>query len=780
MRLSLQLITGKLITGTLGLLFMGMSLQAGEVSGWLNWRGPHQNGTSKETGLPGKIEVGGEKHLWTKELPGRSTAAIANGRMYIMAFERGKPHLREKLVCMNAETGKTLWEYEYNDFISDIIYDRYATSSPTIDPETGNIYVQGCNALLMCFSPDGELLWKHSLMEEYGMMTFPNGRSPSPQVDKDLVITHGIVANWGKLGPGRDRFFAFDKKTGELVWISTPGGGPQDSSFSTPVFQTHGNKRVFYCGTGDGRVVSVNARNGKPLWSIPFSEGGVNSSVLLHQGKRLVAIHSFQNIDTGTSGRMAGFDIIDRPSSPRDGAPPHDLRPKDVELWRQPISCFTSSPTTHGDVVYQVSIGGELFAINAKTGETYWRKKLGIEQQYSSPAFADGKLYVGILEDLAEEGDEGIPTAGSGQTGGFYVIKPSSDQRDYKVLSHLELDGRVFGSPVPYNGKVYIQTTQKLYCFGEQGDNPGLPEDQAEEPRWPETREAHALQVVPYDVALRPGEEMSFSARVVDKNGFVVRKIDDLSDAEWERHGKVNASFNDAGNLKAAPKKVPSAGTFTAKLGDLEGKLRVRVLPAYGYDIDFESFQLTEDHPVLDEKFAWPPTPWLGARLKFEVRELNDNKVLGKTIRIKLFQRAEVFMGHPDMKNYTMTADVMSEGNRRKMGEVGLLNQRYYIVLRGQSRLIEINCNPGKFKATERFRMKPNVWYQLKSRVDLQDDGSAVIRGKAWPRSEPEPEEWTIEATHRYGNTHGTPGLYGFSPQDMRVYVDNIKVEKSN
>ncbi len=43
------------------------------VTGWLYWRGPEQNGTSGETGLASKWEVGGVNHLWTYDIAGRGT-----------------------------------------------------------------------------------------------------------------------------------------------------------------------------------------------------------------------------------------------------------------------------------------------------------------------------------------------------------------------------------------------------------------------------------------------------------------------------------------------------------------------------------------------------------------------------------------------------------------------------------------------------------------------------------------------------------------------------------
>ena len=54
-------------------LLASVSLQAA-VRGWLNWRGPDQNGTSRETGLPDKVDA--KRALWTAEFPGQSSGAV--------------------------------------------------------------------------------------------------------------------------------------------------------------------------------------------------------------------------------------------------------------------------------------------------------------------------------------------------------------------------------------------------------------------------------------------------------------------------------------------------------------------------------------------------------------------------------------------------------------------------------------------------------------------------------------------------------------------------------
>jgi hypothetical protein len=81
--------------------------------------------------------------LWRADFPGASTPVIANGRLYIMGYLGEGADLQEGVACFDAETGQKLWQQLYNDFISDTIYLRYATASPAIDPETGNVFMQG-------------------------------------------------------------------------------------------------------------------------------------------------------------------------------------------------------------------------------------------------------------------------------------------------------------------------------------------------------------------------------------------------------------------------------------------------------------------------------------------------------------------------------------------------------------------------------------------------------------------------------------------------------------
>jgi outer membrane protein assembly factor BamB len=776
-----SLTTVRLALGALWVCLTGQvpETQAAPVRGWLSWRGPSQNGTSGERNLPDKISA--KEALWIADFPGQSTPVIANGRLFILGYLGEGPDLQEGVACFDAETGALLWQQLYSDFLSDTIYLRYSTSSPTVDPETGDVFMQGTQGILAAFSPDGKLLWKHSMMETFGRLTFPNSRTATPVVDGDLVITRGITANWGAQGPAADRFYAFDKKTGELVWASTPGDRPKDNSYSHPYLGWLDGKRVFYAATGDGSVVCVNARTGDPIWRVPLAKAGINATVVVHKQDKVIAIY-------GTPyepGQMVALKISHvAPTNPAAG--PVVLERSAVELWANDLSTSTSSPILVGDTVYVVAEKGDLCAVYANTGAIRWRLKIGIEQRNACPLYADGKLYVPMLDDPQGKtesfGDAGVK-------GAFYIIKPTDKAGE--ILTHLELDGRCFGSPVAYNGRVYLQTTRHLYCFGRKGNSPDLPPEPAPE-KWPVAGPARQLQVVPSEVLLKPGEKAAFRVRTLDANGFPVEEVKDLKSLQWTSYvpptAKVRASMKGAfdrdGQLVAAPEAGFSGGAFEASLGGLKGYIRGRTVPGFPMKQDFESFTLSETTTNSIEpptRFAYPPLPWIGARFKFEVRERDGNKCFVKTIDNKFFQRAFVFFGDGDMKNYTIQADVLSDGNRRKMSEVGIINQRYLIVLKGNEQKLEVNSNLERLRVPAaadppNYRWQPNTWYRLKARVDTQPDGSGVVRAKAWKREDAEPEPWAIEVPHQKAHLSGSPGLFGFAPQEMRVYIDNVVV----
>ena len=723
------------------------------VAGWLNWRGPDQNGTFHDrVSLPDELDLESSHHRWSYLVRGGGTPVIADGRLYAFGYYGETGFLEETLLCLDAESGEKLWEHRFSDFISDIIYNRYGIGAPAIDEETGNVYVKSTNGLVMGFTTDGDLLWEHSLMEEFGMLTFPNGRTGAPVIEDDLVIVHGITANWSANGPARNRFYAFDKISGELVWHSTPGLRPIDSSFSTPVFGNLGDQRVFYAGTGCGNVVCINARTGEPVWRFQLAVGGVNSSMLLYGKDRLIAIHGKENVDSTAKGRLVSLKI---PTEYPSGQLPLILGPE-AEVWRNDHHvAFTSSPILVGNRVYSTIATGALECVDADTGETLWSEKLGPDQLHASPAYADGKIFAPMLDGLV------------------HVLKPSDDGAE--VLSAEEMGAPCLGAPAFYRNRVYIFSKQALHCFGEERAT-------AQPNSTPRERENPGpiaqIQLVPAEFALAPGEKQAFSVYGLDAAGRRVREV--TEEAEFS-HGSPpggrpsQADATLSGNVLTAGAQL-SVGHIRASWRDHHSFSRGRIVVGYGYEENFDEFPL----PLKDKDgvaVAPPPPIWLGAGPKWHIMEKGQGQAIANRLEVVLWQRTMNFMGKPSLRDYTFSAEVMTDGTRRVMSTVGLVNQRYLITLAANRRILEVTSNHERLKESVPFPVKPNTWYHLKTRVDAHADGSGVVRAKAWEKGQEEPSDWTIEVQQEKVHRQGAPAVYAFSPQSLkRVFIDNLSL----
>ena len=735
---------------------------------WLFWRGPSGTGVSSQAGLPNDFS---NSLLWTHDIQGGGVPVIAGGKVYQFGYYGVEDDLKEALVCFDATTGDILWERLHSDFISDIVYNRYGVGAACVDPSSGNIYFQTSPGLLIGYDSDGNKLWERSLMEEFARLTFPNGRTGGPCVDGHLVIIHAITANWGKQGPARDRFYAFDKETGDLVWTSTPGITPKDSSFAPLIFEDLSDgRRVFYSGTGCGHVVCIDARTGQPLWRFQMSYGGVNAGVVIHKNS-IIAIHGKENIDSTVIGRMVAIKKPDQ--LPKIGEEILILGKED-EIWRNnKMESFTSTPVYNSGRVYTTIKRGELVCIDADTGEEHWVLKLAPDQIHASPTLADGKLYVPMFD------------------GKVFIVKDLGNQGE--VLSEIDLGSACLAAPAAAHGRVFVQSKKKLYCFGKDLPAPAFVTNRIEELKHFSqdalSSDAVSLQVVPSEFSLKAGETQKFEVYALDARGKRIERFNnegaESKKLTWEKwipptakvKSEVDASLNKQGILTAELNAELSAGAIRVTDGNLFGITRGRVLPELPYSEDFEQGFSLSNKSSDAISFSYAPLSWLGARMRWQIQDFDGNMVAGNTLDRVLFQRAINFIGHKDLSNYTAQAEVMTDGDRRIKSNIGLINQRYIFALIGNSQKLEVVSNYDRFRHSVPFSFKTKTWYNLKTRVDILDDGTGMIRAKAWLKGTDEPESWNLEVNHNDPHLKGAPGVYAMSPQSKKkVYFDNLQI----
>src|ERR1700737_4245194 len=117
--------------------------QIGSVGDWADWRGADREGDSREKRLPEKWLPSGQNLAWKAPYGGRSTPVVLGDHLYLQNTAGKGETEQERVLCLNADTGKQIWEKKLNVYQSDVPAHRVAWASPWPAPETGNRYVFG-------------------------------------------------------------------------------------------------------------------------------------------------------------------------------------------------------------------------------------------------------------------------------------------------------------------------------------------------------------------------------------------------------------------------------------------------------------------------------------------------------------------------------------------------------------------------------------------------------------------------------------------------------------
>ena len=141
----------------------------------------------------------------------------------------------------------------------------------------------------------------------------------------------------------------------------------------------------------------------------------------------------------------------------------------------------------------------------------------------------------------------------------------------------------------------------------------------------------------------------------------------------------------------------------------------------------------------------------------------------------------------PASANYTIQADMMGTEVAGKLGDMGLVNSRYTVILDGKSdsandkrqlRIVSWEARPRVNEAAE-FDWQPNVWYTVKFSV-VPGEKTGVAQAKIWKRGEAEPEGWLVSYEDPSPNREGAAALYGYVPNvtvteaGSALYYDNV------
>ena len=307
----------------------------------------------------------------------------------------------DMILCLDAETGKTLWKKVFPNTHPAGVAGRYSTSGSTPCIANGKCYAMGMDGEAYCLNGEtGALVWREQA---------PGGSHSS------FAVVNGVAVVLGEGAIG------FDAETGERLWTQTKVS--KKNAWHSSALWRHGEKtylifRGLHC---------LDPKTGAVLWSAPDRLGGKTGSPAV------------------VGDRMAVWDA--------QGVAFYELSETGAKvLWKQPFPPdWAASPTIYDGRVYALG-GTGCICINADTGKVLWQDKTLRLGTYASPVFADGKIFT-----------QGNGPKGGYGDGSLVMLKAGADEP--KVIARADIKQTLTTSPAFANGRLYCRLRNRIACY---------------------------------------------------------------------------------------------------------------------------------------------------------------------------------------------------------------------------------------------------------------------------------------------------------------------------
>lgn len=351
---------------------------------WRQWGGPGRNFMSDTRGLADAWPAGGPRVIWARPLGlGHSSIVVDAGVLYTL-YRPGREVSRtgpwaaeERVIALDAATGKTIWEHAYAAKPENFSFGPGPHSTPLVVGDL--LFTTGTNKQIHAFEKrTGRLVWSRNLVGDFGappLLARPAvkaGYAVSPLAHGDTIILQAG-------GPGQS-VIALRQRDGALAWKS---GDFLVSEASPLRIDVDGQPQVVIFG-GQG-VHGVQPDTGAILWSHPHdTDGDMNNSTPVWGPDNLLIVSSGYNQGTRAL-RLT-----------RRGE-----RTEVTEVWfTARLKLMFANALRIGDVLYGAhgDFGPAfLTAVDVRTGESLWQAR-GFGR--SSMVYADGKAII-----LDEDGE---------------------------------------------------------------------------------------------------------------------------------------------------------------------------------------------------------------------------------------------------------------------------------------------------------------------------------------------------------------------------------------
>jgi len=443
---------------------------------WGRFRGPNGTGIDDSNPLPASFGPGNNM-IWKISLPnGYSSPVIHKDRIFVTGFEGDKLYT----MCLDRASGRINWRRESPRPRMEKIDKRNSPASPTPVVDGDSVYVFFGDYGLLSYGLDGNERWRTPV----GPFNNVYGIGVSPIVAGNTVV---LV-----IDQNRESFAAgYDKKSGKLKWRKPRPEALSGSS--TPA--VHGKLVI---APSSFRVDAYDADTGEIVWFARGLASEMKSVPVVVGDKVLISGYNTPENEPGKQMKLPDWaDVIRDFDKDKDGMITKEESPneqtrryfvfEDIDengkldekewklfqavlgaengllafklggkgditqsglLWKYHRS-VPQLPTlvAYKNIVYMVNDSGVLSTIDLETGKPLKVARVAgaADNYYSSIIAGDNKVFF------------------FSKSGKITVLEAGPDQ---KQLSASELDAEVFATPAIADGRIYVRTTNALYCFG--------------------------------------------------------------------------------------------------------------------------------------------------------------------------------------------------------------------------------------------------------------------------------------------------------------------------
>ncbi|MCA9173922.1 MAG: PQQ-like beta-propeller repeat protein [Planctomycetales bacterium] len=416
---------------------------------WPWFLGLRRDGKSQETGFKpeGWAEGKAPRLVWKLAVgEGYGACSISRGRLF--HFDRDEAQFR--LRCLNAETAKELWRFEYPAEYQDHYgYDGGPRCSPVVDDD--RVYLFDASGMLHCLDVvSGKMRWKLDTTKRFGVVQNFFGVGSNPVIYEDSLILmvggspeadQGLLASQLQEARGNGSgVVAVNKHTGELIYKFSD----ELASYASLQLATI-DDRPWCFAFSRGGLLGFDPRKGTQdfrfAWRAKILES-VNASTPIVQGSQVLISETY--------GPGAALLKVAATSDP-------EVVWKDDEKGRdKSLQTHWNTPVYHEGHVYACSgrhtNNAELRCVDWKTGEVKWTRP-GLSR--TSLTYLDGHLLC-----LGEYGDLFVIKATPEKFSPVGLMPPTVDPEGKRLLKYP-----CWAAPVVSHGLMWIRGEGQLLCY---------------------------------------------------------------------------------------------------------------------------------------------------------------------------------------------------------------------------------------------------------------------------------------------------------------------------